>query len=59
MSEPWKEVGGQVVTPSIVTQQQQALLKLRALLEQELQKQESNLRVVREQLHRMRHGGGS
>jgi len=60
MSEgKWKEIGGRQVRPSIVTAQQKALLKLRAILQQELEKHQGDLAVVREQLHRMKHGGGS
>ena len=55
----WQEVGGQMVRPTIVDQQREALLKLRALLEAEIAKEQKNVAIVREQLHRMRHGGGS
>lgn len=55
----WEEVGGQMVQPAIVVQQKEALLRLRALIEAEIAKEQKNVAFVREQLHRMRHGGGS
>lgn len=60
MSDPkWEEVGGKVIHPPFVEQQRKALLKLRRILEKELESQSKSLIAVREQLHRMKHGGGS
>lgn len=55
----WGEAGDRVVTLSFLKQQVEALLKLREILEGEVDKQKGDLRIVREQLHRMKHGGGS
>lgn len=55
----WGEAGDRIVTPPFLKQQVEALLKLRGVLEGEVDKQKGDLRVVREQLHRMKHGGGS
>jgi len=55
----WKEVGGQSHTPKIVKDQRSALLRLKQILEGEVLAHQKKLAIVREQLHRMKHGGGS
>lgn len=55
----WQEVGGKTVQPKIVQQQMKALLRLRNLLQGVVEREKKNVAVAREQLHRMKHGGGS
>ena len=55
----WQEVGGETITPKIVKQQRDALLRLKAILEGVVEQNQKKVAVVREQLHRMQHGGGS
>jgi len=55
----WQEVGGQMVVPAVVNSQREALLRLKSLIESMIAKEQQNLAIVREQLHRMKHGGGS
>jgi hypothetical protein len=55
----WEGIGGRTVRPRIVDEQRDALLRLRGILEGILEKEQKKLKVVQEQLHRMKHGGGS
>lgn len=58
-TKEWREMGGKTVVPEHVRRTQNALLKLKALIEQMVASDESQVAAVREQLHRMKHGGGS
>ena len=55
----WQEVGGRRVTPKIVDQQRAALIRLKKVLEDAVGKDLEKVAALREQLHRMRFGGGS
>lgn len=58
-TEGWQEVGGRRVQPGLVAQQCEALFRLKKVLEEVIDREKKNVAVVREQLHRMKYGGGS
>jgi hypothetical protein len=58
-SSEWQGVGGQAVTPTVLKEQQQGLIKLRGLLEGKVDADQKMVVLLRERLMRMKHGGGS
>lgn len=54
----WQDVEGKRVVPPYVGRQREILLTLRGLAEDNIARDQKKLAVLRQQLHRIRHGGG-
>ncbi len=55
----WKDVDQKKVPPIMMDQQKETLIQLRDILQQALDKDQAQLRQLREQVARLKHGGGA
>jgi len=55
----WQEFGGGTFQPDAAVRTRKSLLKLRGVMQQVLAGEEKRLALLKEQLHRNKHGGGA
>jgi hypothetical protein len=55
----WRKVDEHTVMPEAALRSRESLIKLREVFEGLIQADQHKVRILREQLHRSKHGGGS
>jgi hypothetical protein len=55
----WRKVDEHTIRPEAADKAQDALLKLKEIVEGMIQTEQNNLAALREQLYRVKHGGGA